>query len=72
MDQKRERMPKVNQVPHPLPLPVLGVSVNFFCEKRTGDNPNKIVHDDRGMSLLHIYSCFTWSESSDIIVPLIH
>ena len=43
MCHKRERMPKVKQVPHPLPPPVLG------------DSSIKGFHVYKGMIPLHIY-----------------
>ena len=51
MDYKRERMPKVKPIPHPLPLPSLRVSVLLL---RTGDNSIKTYPIDNGMIPLHI------------------
>ena len=56
MHHKRERMPKVKQVPHPLPPPILGVSVCLLIlrGKDRGDNSIKRDHVHAEMIPLNI------------------
>ena len=56
MHNKRQRMPKVKPIPHPVSPPILGVSVFLldYLFAYLGDNSIKTYHVYRGMIPLHI------------------